>query len=58
MQALPQLYNTFIQLLDRIPNHPAILFHQAFRTARYDTGDLNFNCPEVKVKKRPSIFFL
>lgn len=44
LQALPHLYHTFIQLIDNLPNHPALLFHQAFRTANRDTRELG-HCP-------------
>lgn len=46
LQALPHLYRTFIQLIDDQPNHPALLFHQAFRTAKRDFGDIKVHCPE------------
>jgi hypothetical protein len=45
LQALPHLYRTFIQLIDELPNHPALLFHQAFRTAKHDFGDITKHCP-------------
>jgi hypothetical protein len=46
LQALPHLYRTFVQLIDDQPNHPALLFHQAFRTANHDYNDINKHCPE------------
>mmetsp|Transcript_65309 Transcript_65309/g.128431 ORF Transcript_65309/g.128431 Transcript_65309/m.128431 type:complete len:524 (-) Transcript_65309:91-1662(-) len=45
LQALPHLYKTFIQLIDELPNHPALLFHQAFRTAKKDASDITKHCP-------------
>lgn len=41
LQALPHLYNTFIQLVDSLPNHPALFFHEAFRTGAYDLKEYN-----------------
>lgn len=46
LQSLPKYYETLVQLLDVLPNRPAILFHQAFRTARHDEKDIRQNCPE------------
>lgn len=48
LQALPHLYHSFIQLIDALPNHPALLFHQAFRTAKYDHGDIQAHCPKLE----------
>jgi hypothetical protein len=45
LQALPQYYRSLIQLLDELPNHPAIMFTYAFRTARYDKKDIHGHCP-------------
>jgi hypothetical protein len=45
LQALPLLYETFIQLVDELPNHPAIYFNQAFRGAKLDKNDINIHCP-------------
>lgn len=45
LQALPLLYHTFIQLIDNLPSHPALLFHQAFRSALRDKNDINKHCP-------------
>lgn len=44
LQALPHLYHTFIQLVDALPNHPALLFHQAFRTGLRDPQEFG-HCP-------------
>lgn len=46
LQSLPKYYETLVQLLDVLPNRPAILFHQAFRTAKHDESDIRKNCPE------------
>lgn len=46
LQALPHLYRSFIQLIDEQPNHPALLFHQAFRTANRDFNDIKGHCPD------------
>ena len=43
---LPVYYKTLIQLLDELPNHPAIFFTQAFRTAKYDQRDVEAHCPD------------
>jgi hypothetical protein len=45
LQVLPHLYETFIQLLDALPQHPAIYFNQAFRGAKLDKNDINKHCP-------------
>ena len=45
LQVLPHIYRTFIQLIDNLPNHPALLFHQAFRTAKKDASDIQQHCP-------------
>ena len=45
LQALPHLYRTFIQLIDALPNHPALLFHQAFRTGQRDPREFG-HCPD------------
>jgi hypothetical protein len=45
LQVLPHLYTTLIQLLDGLPNHPALLFLYAFRTANFDADDLKGHCP-------------
>ncbi|KAJ1434318.1 hypothetical protein B484DRAFT_291843 [Ochromonadaceae sp. CCMP2298] len=48
LQALPHLYSTFIQLIDALPNHPALLFHQAFRTGKNDKREWASHCPNVE----------
>ncbi|RYH26464.1 SGNH/GDSL hydrolase family protein, partial [archaeon] len=45
LQALPHLYRTFIQLVDRQPNHPAMLFHLAYRTGLRNPGEIQGHCP-------------
>jgi hypothetical protein len=47
LQALPHLYHSFIQLLDDLPNHPAIYFHQAFRSGDKDKREIQGHCPAV-----------
>lgn len=44
LQSLPMLYHSLIQQLDNLPNHPAIMFHYAFRAAK-DMKDINGHCP-------------
>jgi len=44
LQALPHLYAAFIQLVDAQDNHPAFLFHQAFRTGLRDPREFG-HCP-------------
>jgi hypothetical protein len=46
LQVLPHYYATLIQLLDDLPNHPALLFQQAFRSALKDQKDINGHCPD------------
>lgn len=50
LQALPLLYETFIQLIDNLPNKPAIYFHYAFRGAKMDTVDIQDHCPNEYIK--------
>lgn len=45
LQSLPLYYATLIQLLDDLPNHPALLFHQAFRSAQKRTEEVKGHCP-------------
>ncbi len=47
LQALPHLYHTFIQLLDDLPNHPAMMVHQAFRSGMRDPREIQGHCPAV-----------
>lgn len=46
LQSLPYLYETFIQLIDKQDNHPAIMFNYAFRTAKYDKKDIGYHCAD------------
>eukprot|EP01040_Poterioochromonas_malhamensis_P001846 gene1846-1978_t len=50
LQALPYYYETFIQLVDNLPNHPAIFFNQAFRGAKRDMRDIDSHCPTDYIK--------
>lgn len=45
LQALPHYYTTLIQQLDNLPNHPALLFMQAFRSAQKDPNEVQKHCP-------------
>jgi hypothetical protein len=46
LQALPHLYRSLVQLMDSMPNHPAIMFQQAFRTGNRDRHELDVHCPD------------
>ena len=41
LQALPHLYRTFIHLIDNLPHHPALYFHESFRTGAYNIKEYN-----------------
>ncbi len=45
LQALPHFYRTFIQLLDKLPHHPALYFHLAYRSALREPNEINGHCP-------------
>lgn len=45
LQALPHYYSTLIQQLDNLPNHPALLFMQAFRSAQKEPREVQGHCP-------------
>lgn len=45
LKELPHLYRAFIQLITDLPNHPAIYFHQAYRTSNFDRSNLMKYCP-------------
>lgn len=45
---LPSVYKNFIEELNKLPNHPAILSLQTFRTSNTSTDDINKHCPNPK----------
>lgn len=45
VQALPHFYRTFIQLLDDLPFHPAILFNLAYRSGQNHADEIAGHCP-------------
>ena len=45
LQSLQIYYKSLIQSLDELVKHPAIMFVQTFRTAKYDKKDLIKHCP-------------
>lgn len=47
LQGLPVLYQNFIQVLDNLPKHPALLIHYAFRTGQNDKREFG-HCPNVR----------
>lgn len=47
LQGLPLLYQTFLQLVDDMPRHPAILVHYAFRTGKDNRAEYG-HCPDVR----------
>ena len=47
LQGLPFLYQNFLQLLDNLPKHPAMLIHYAFRTGKDNQAEFG-HCPEPK----------
>ena len=47
LRLLPHLYRTLIQAIDAGPNHPALLFHQAFRTGKDSFRELENHCPAL-----------
>jgi len=45
LPVLPLYYKTLIQLLDDLPNHPALLFVQMFRTSLQSKKEIDSVCP-------------
>lgn len=45
LQVLPHYYTTLIQQLDSLPNHPALMFQQAFRSGQREQREVQVHCP-------------
>lgn len=57
LQELPAYYTSLVQLLDDLPNHPALLFHQAFRSGQKDRGEVEAHCPTDFTTCCDGVFF-
>lgn len=57
-QILPGYYETFIELMNALPNRPALLFHQAFRAAGSMLNDTRRHCTEQQtLTMKPNVLF-
>jgi hypothetical protein len=48
LPVLTLYYQTLVQLLDELPNHPAILFVQGFRTSLQSKKEVDSVCPDAE----------